>query len=301
HFKAEEKIKAFRDSETLANYSHPVVAKMETKPIEKPATKSRKNLPLILLVEDNEDIRTYVKESLEEQYRIIEAIDGQKGLEKALKEIPDLIIADISMPEMDGIEMCYQVKSDIKTSHIPVILLTARTSLIFKIDGMEKGADDYITKPFNMQILETRIKNLIESRALLKKKFATNFNLSPSGVVMNSMDEEFLSKVKSTIENNIDNSDFNVDQLASELFMSRMQLYRKLKALTGQSPLHTIVEIRLQRAVQLLKTKQYNISEITYMVGYSDLKSFRNQFKKKFGMSPREYNAKEMPTKEESL
>ena len=291
HFSKEEKIVGFQNSEKISNYVLPdealaaplLVEKLEVK------TVAKKDQPVVLLVEDNADIRAYLNENLETDYKIIQAKNGEEGLEKSLSEIPDLILADISMPKMDGIQMCQKVKTELTTSHIPVVLLTARTSLIFKIDGMENGADDYVTKPFNMQLLKTRIKNLIDSRSKLKEKFATNFDLSPSGVVMNSLDEQLLSQIKIVVEKNIDNSDFSVEQLAAALYLSRMQLYRKLKALTGKSPNKIIRGIRLQRAAQLLETKQYNVADVTYMVGYNDLKYFRDQFKKEFGKSPSEY------------
>lgn len=248
------------------------------------------NKPGILIVEDNPDVRAYLRENLEQDYKISEASDGQEGLEKALAEPPALILADIAMPRMDGIEMCARIKSNIVTCHVPVILLTARTSLIFKVDGLETGADDYVTKPFHMRLLITRIKNLIDSRNVLREHFAKNFDLSPSGVVLNSMDEKLLSQIKIVVEKHIDDSDFSVDQLASALQMSRMQLYRKLKSLTGKSPNHIIRSFRLLRAAQLLESGQYNVSDVTYLVGYNDLKSFRDQFKKEFGMSPSRYN-----------
>ncbi|KAA3636608.1 MAG: response regulator, partial [Bacteroidetes bacterium] len=246
--------------------------------------------PKILVVEDNPDVRDYLRENLEDHYKITEASDGQEGLEKALKDPPDLVLADIAMPRMDGIEMCSKIKSNIETCHVPVILLTARTSLVFKVDGLETGADDYVTKPFHMRLLEARIKNLIDSRSVLKQHFAKNFDLSPSGIVINSMDEKFLSQVKLIIDKHIDDSGFSVDQLASSLQMSRIQLYRKLKALTGKSPNKIIRSFRLKRAADLLKSGQYNVSDVTYLVGYNDLKSFRDQFKKEFGMSPSKYN-----------
>ncbi|MCB0589074.1 MAG: response regulator, partial [Phaeodactylibacter sp.] len=245
--------------------------------------------PLILLVEDNPDIRAYLRDNLEAHYRIIEASDGQEGLEKAIAEPPELIIADIAMPRMDGIEMCSRVKSNINTSHVPVILLTARTSLVFKVDGLETGADDYVTKPFHMRLLAARIKNLINSRRALRERFAKNFDLSPSALALNSVDEQFLSQVKTVVERHIDDSGFSVDRLAAALNMSRMQLYRKLKALTGKSPNRIIRNFRLKRAAQLLESGQYNVSDVTYMVGYNDLKSFRDQFKKEFGVPPSGY------------
>ena len=291
HFSDDEKIVNFQNSEKITNYILPDEksegSESNNQTVKNTSTNDDK--PLILIVEDNNDIRAYLSENLELEYKIIQASNGAEGLDKSLTKIPDLIIADISMPKMDGLEMCQKVKSEMRTSHIPIILLTARTSLIFKIDGMENGADDYVTKPFNMNLLKARIKNLIESRNQLKEKFAKNFDLSPSGVVMNSLDEQLLSKIKIIVEKNIDNSSFSVEQLASALYLSRMQLYRKLKALTGKSPNKVIRSIRLKRAAQLLETKQYNVADVTYMVGYNDLKYFRDQFKKEFGVSPSEY------------
>ena len=191
---------------------------------------------------------------------------------------------------MDGIEMCARVKSDIHTCHVPVILLTARTSLVFKVDGLETGADDYITKPFHLRLLAARIKNLIKSRQDLREHFSKTFDFSPSGLPLNSLDEQLLSQVKRIVEKHIDDSNFSVDQLASILNMSRVQLYRKLKSLTGKSPNQVIRGVRLKRAAQLLETGQYNVSDVTYMVGYNDLKSFRDQFKKEFGVCPSGYN-----------
>ena len=298
HFSEDEKIPGFQDSENISHYlAADKIAdehqedKLGSIPLAAPAPllEAEQERPTLLVVEDNPDIRAYLRENLEAKYQIEEAENGKEGLEKALSSLPDLILADIAMPVMDGIEMCGKIKSDINTSHIPVILLTARTSLIFKVDGLETGADDYITKPFNMRLLSIRIKNLVQSRRKLKDTFANNYDLSPSGVVMNELDDKFLSQVKLVIENNIDDSNFSVEQLAGALFMNRMQLYRKLKALTGKSPNKIIRSFRLQRAAQLLETKQYNVSDVTYMVGYNDLKSFREQFKKEFGRSPSEY------------
>lgn len=245
--------------------------------------------PLILLVEDNADIRAYLRENLGGDYRISEASDGQEGLEKALIEPPALIVADIAMPRMDGIEMCAKIKSNIETSHVPVILLTARTSLVFKVDGLETGADDYITKPFHMRLLAARIRNLINSRKALHEHFSKTIDLNPSALAINSLDEQLLAQIKIVVERHIDDSDFSVEQFASKLNMSRMQLYRKLKSLTGKSPNQIIRSFRLKRAAQLLENGQFNVSDVTYMVGYNDLKSFREQFKKEFGVSPSRY------------
>ena len=260
-------------------------------PVSKEAlpTKNTETKPLVLIVEDNPDIRSYLRDNLEQAYRISEAADGQEGLEKTLSNTPDLIIADIAMPRMDGIEMCRKVKSNVETSHVPVILLTARTSLVFQVDGLETGADDYVTKPFHMRLLATRIKNLISSRQSLRERFSKTYDLSPSGIVLNSLDEQLLSQIKTVVERHIDDSDFSVDQLAKSLNMSRAKQYRKIKALTGKSPNEIIIGFRLKRAVQLLESKQYNISDVAYMVGYNDVKSFREQFKKEYGVTPSGY------------
>lgn len=301
HFSPAEKIQDFKDSEQIEAYREKSFALPQadqrgdghSDAQNTPQPAKAKPTSTLLIVEDNSDIRTYLKEHLAVHYIIREAADGQAGWDEAQANPPDLILADIAMPRMDGIELCAKVKSSIHTSHIPVVLLTARTSLIYQLDGLETGADDYITKPFNMQVLSARIKNLIATRKELQQRFAQSFDLSPSGVVMNSLDEQLLSRIKLLIERHIDNADFTVEQMADALHMSRMQLYRKIKALTDFSPQQLIRHFRLQRAAQLLETGQYNVSEVTYMVGYNDLKSFRSQFKKVFGVSPSGYETKD--------
>lgn len=243
----------------------------------------------LLLVEDNEDIRSLLSDHLEAAFHIIEARDGQEGLTFAREHQPDLVIADISMPVMDGIQMCEQVKSDVTTSHIPIILLTARTSLVYRVEGLERGADDYMTKPFNLQLLTARINNLIESRKKLREKFSHTLVLDDSEVTLNSLDEEFIKRMKVVLEENLSNSEFSVEMLADSLHVSRMQLYRKTKGLIGDSPVKIIRKFRLEMATKLLSNKQYNVSEVTFMVGYNDLKSFREQFKKEYGVSPSAY------------
>ncbi|MFN7118251.1 MAG: response regulator, partial [Saprospiraceae bacterium] len=245
--------------------------------------------PHLLIVEDNADIRNYIKANLRADYDVTEAADGVEALEKARETPPDLILSDITMPRMDGIEFCRHIKSDILTSHIPVVLLTARTSMVYKIDGLETGADDYITKPFSMQLLKVRIKNLIHIRQTLREKFSKTFDLSPSAVTVTSLDEEFLQRILDIVEHHLDDSEFSIDCLAKKMAMSRMQLYRKIKALTNETPNTLIRTIRLKRAAQLLATHQYNISEVAYQVGFSDLKYFRERFKEQFGVIPSEY------------
>ncbi|MCB0534575.1 MAG: response regulator [Saprospiraceae bacterium] len=243
----------------------------------------------ILLVEDNADIRSYLREHLEHEYKISEASNGVEALTVALEHAPDLVLTDISMPEMDGIDLCRRLKTDVHTSHIPVVLLTARTSLIHKMDGLETGADDYLTKPFNLHLLMLRIRNLIEIREKLRDKFSKSFDLSPSGVTVTSLDEEFLQRLIQVVEAHMDENEFSIDDLAREIAMSRIQLYRKLKALTGTTPNNFIRSIRLKRAAQLLSTGQFNVSEVAYKVGFTDLKYFRERFREHFGIVPSEY------------
>lgn len=291
HFSDDEKISGFQNSERISQYVMPPITENGRNSLHDLFDKgfADRDKPAVLIVEDNADIRDYLRENLEAFFQVAEAVDGIEGWEKAEEKSPDLILADISMPRMDGIELCEKVKSNIATSHIPIILLTARTSLVFKIDGLETGADDYITKPFNMRLLATRIKNLIESRKNLQEKFSQNMGLNPNEVTMNSLDEKFLSQIKVVLEKNLGNASFSVENLAESINMSRMQMYRKLKSLTGHTPNKIIRSYRLKKAAQLLKTGHYNVSEVTYMVGYNDLKSFREQFKKEFGVNPSGY------------
>ncbi|MEN9415292.1 MAG: hypothetical protein RLZ62_1596, partial [Bacteroidota bacterium] len=188
-------------------------------------------------------------------------------------------------------ELTKRLKSGVETSHIPIILLTARTSLIFKIDGLELGADDYITKPFNLKLLQLRVRNLIESRLQLREKFARNMaSLDPeSGVLaFTDIDQAFLQSVEQIVDQHLSNPDFSVDDLAGHLFMNRKQLYRKVKALTNQTPNEYIRSIRLQRAARLLKTRKFTIAEVTYQVGFQDLKYFRERFRDFYGVNPSE-------------
>ena len=183
------------------------------------------------------------------------------------------------------------IKENIKTSHIPVILLTARTSLIFKVEGLESGADDYVTKPFDPKVLELKVRNIIRSRQALKKEFLDNevLDIEPKRVTLTSRDEAFISQALENIEKNMSNSEYTVEDLGRATGMSRMQLYRKLKALTGQSANEFIRTIRLKRAAQLLEQDELTVAEVTYEVGFSDLPYFRNCFKKQFGVPPSQY------------
>jgi signal transduction histidine kinase/ligand-binding sensor domain-containing protein/DNA-binding response OmpR family regulator len=258
------------------------------------ASDIREQLPRILIVEDNTDMRTYIKQSLQENYHIIEASDGIEGLKKGMENIPDLIVSDVMMPGIDGITLCKNLKQNIYTSHIPVILLTAKADLESRIEGLETGADEYLSKPFNSYELQVRTRNLIRSREILRERFTKSQKLvlEPKEISITSLDEKFLKNVLQIIEKNMGVSEFRVESLGKELEMDPMAVYRKLKALTGQTAVEFIRTIRLKRAAQLLKQQKLTVAEVTYNVGFNDLQYFRTCFKKQFGVSPSEYMAR---------
>lgn len=242
----------------------------------------------ILTIDDNDDIRTYLKESLSVDYTVYEAQNGKEGIEKALKLLPSIIICDVMMEGIDGIEVCSTLKSNVNTSHIPIILLTAKEGVENKIEGFEKGADAYITKPFSLKLLKARILNLIEQRNLLKQKI-NKLNINLSSIGPTSIDEKFLNRLISIMEENMSDSTFLVNELAESLGMSHDQLYRKIKVLTGLSANKFVRTIRLRKAAKLIGTKKYNIAEVLYEVGFSSPSYFSKCFKDKFGVVPSEY------------
>jgi hypothetical protein len=243
----------------------------------------------LLVVEDNLDIRNYIVELLSDEFTILQASDGKEGLEIALEKSPDLIISDVMMPIMDGIELTHILKSNVNTSHIPVILLTARASFMNQMEGFETGADDYITKPFNESLLRARIKNILKNRSLLHTKFHSEDSNDVSEFVKNKKDQEFLESLGQFIEKNIDSDNLSVNLVAKELGMSHSVLYKKLKTITGLSLVEYMRDYRLKKAKQLLKTKQFTINEVCYQVGYSDRKYFSKLFKERFGNPPTFY------------
>ena len=243
----------------------------------------------VLLVEDNPDMRLYIRDCLNSQFKILEASDGESGFETATAEIPDIIISDLMMPKIDGIELCNLLKNDERTSHIPIILLTALSSVEDRILGLETGADDYIAKPFNRNELIARVKNLTEQRKLLRERFRKEVKIQPKDIAITSADEKFLNNLISFIENNIADPDLNVDSLIEQINLSRSQLHRKLKALTGLSTTEFIRIIRLKRAAQLLEQHHGTIAETVYAVGFNSLSYFSKCFQKQFNMTPKEY------------
>ncbi len=259
--------------------------------VEESPKRAGDDLPVILVAEDNHDMREFICEYLITNYRVIEACNGEEALDAANENIPDVIVSDIIMPKMNGYELCEKVKSDERTSHIPVILLTAKVSGESTERGFELGADYYVTKPFNPKLLELRIKNILKTRDQLRNQLGggTDLSLEPKDLKIPSKDQEFLKKAIACVEENLSNSDFGVDDLYRELGLSRTQLYRKLKGLVGQSANEFIRSFRLKRAAQLLKQQEMTISEVTYHVGFNDLQYFRYCFKKQFGSNPSEY------------
>ncbi|MGA9294875.1 MAG: ATP-binding protein [Ignavibacteriaceae bacterium] len=244
---------------------------------------------IVLIVEDNPDVRAYLREQTENEYTVIEASNGEEGILKAQENIPDLIITDVMMPKMDGYKFSLEIRKDEKTSHIPIIMLTAKAGFDDKIEGLETGIDAYLTKPFSAKELRVRIKNLIIRRKELRKKFSRSTIIKPSEVSAVSADQEFLQKTLKVIEAHFESEHFSVEKLAEEVNMSISQLNRKLNALIDQPAGQLIRSLRLQRAADLLKQNTGSIAEICYQVGFNDQAYFSRSFKKQFGHSPSEY------------
>jgi signal transduction histidine kinase/DNA-binding NarL/FixJ family response regulator len=244
----------------------------------------------VLVVEDNESLRTYLRQIFNRNYRVFTAADGKEGLSVALREIPELIISDVMMPDKDGFQFCEDIKRNELTSHIPVILLTARTDNDSILEGLHLGADDYIPKPFDIDILEARMQNLIENRKALRKSFAGKLALRPKSPEVVSADDRFLKKAMDTIEKFIGDSSFTVESMSAEIGVSSIQLYRKMKALTDMTPNDFIRNMRLIRASDLLAKKAGNVAEVAYQTGFNNLSYFSKCFREKFGVPPSEFN-----------
>lgn len=251
----------------------------------------RSNKPLLLLVEDNLDFRHFLKERLSPSFKIIEAVNGVEGWEFVSKYIPDLVISDVMMPIMDGNELCAKIKADQRTSHIPVILLTAQSAEQHLLAGFESGADQFVSKPFSFSVLEYRIASLLKQRHKLQQSFSRKIDVNPSEIAVTSIDEKFVNTALQFVEKNIDNTKLSVEDLSRELDISRVHLYRKVSAITGKSPSDFIRSIRLKRAAQLLATGKLSIAEVAYQVGFSNPKYFTKCFKAEFDMIPSAYIA----------
>jgi DNA-binding response OmpR family regulator len=254
---------------------------------------------LVLLIEDNEDLRIYLKENLEAEYQVVVAENGKVGLEKALELIPDLILSDMMMPQMDGFTLCTKIREDQRTSHIPFILLTARTTIESKLEGLELGADEYMTKPFNIKEIKVRMKNLLEQRKNLRKSFSREVTIQPKNISVTSVDERFLNQALQIVEDHLSDEQFSVERFAEEIGMSRKNLLRKIKAMTDQSVNEFIRNFRLNRAAQLLEAKAGSVSEVAYKVGFNNLSYFSKCFKEVFGQLPNEYSGRKAMIDEE--
>jgi len=253
-------------------------------------SKSEDEPPLVLIVEDHADIRLHLREKLEDSFRIMEANDGIVGLDKAIENIPDLILTDLMMPRMDGVEMCNKIKTDERTSHIPVIMLTAKAEEEDKLAGLEIGADAYIIKPFSIKEVKVRARKLIEQRNKLRDRFSREITLEPKDSAVTSVDEKFLQNTITVIEEYLKDNKFDVRMLQDEVGMSRMQLFRKLKALTGQTPSEFIRSIRLRRAAKLFEQNYGNVAQVAYEVGFNNLSYFAKCFKELFKVAPSDYS-----------
>jgi signal transduction histidine kinase/CheY-like chemotaxis protein len=253
-------------------------------------------MPLLLLVEDNADLRAYVRQHLEGQYRVVESENGRQGLDVALRKVPDLIVTDWMMPDMNGLELCEKVKTDERTSHIPVIMLTALATQENKLQGLETGADEYLTKPFDARELQLRVRNLIETRRRLRERFGKGGEGLPSGVAPSSVDEKLLQRILTITEAHLASPDFGPEEFAHEVGMSRMQLHRKLTALTGQSTSDFLRTLRLKRAAAMLTARVGNVSEVAFAVGFNSLAYFSKCFREQYGVPASEYAAQHTGT-----
>ena len=289
----------WEDSETDTSSAATI---MEALPITKPEsvtvsfpvreeTGGEEGTSVILLVEDHEEVRQFIREHLGPECRVLEAGNGREGLNVAMEEIPDLIISDVMMPEMDGFALCQALKADEKTSHIPVILLTARAGEESRIEGFQTGADDYLAKPFSPRELQVRVANLIQSRRELRKRFSSEMLLQPRGVVVTSASAAFLTRVMDVIEAHLGDEKFGVQTLSEKIGMTQRQLSRKLNALADQAPNEFIRSFRLHRSRQLIEQEAGTVSEIAYRVGFNSLSYFSKCFKDQFGVLPSELKA----------
>lgn len=291
HLKAEQILDSFRDSEQIDHYVLEQTDGQEELSIRKEAAHETEPDQIMLIVEDNMDVRQFVCSMFEKDFQLFEAADGEEGKAKAFEIIPDIIISDVMMPKLDGISLCSTLKNDPRTSHIPVILLTARTPLVFRIEGIETGADDYVTKPFSMSYLKSRVQNLIVNRIRIKENYKKELILQPQKLTITSPDEKFLKDLLQFIEVNIGNSELNVEDIGKEVGMSRSNLYRKVKALTGLTIVEFIRSLKMKRAAQLLSESDLQVNEIAYMVGFQDVDYFRKCFKDEFKVTPSKYGS----------
>jgi YesN/AraC family two-component response regulator len=246
---------------------------------------------LLLIVEDNLDLRKYMREILEDQFEVITARDGAEAWEVVQRDLPDLVISDVMMPHMNGLELTAHIKKDLKTCHIPVVLLTAKTSVENKLEGLEAGADSYIPKPFNERHLMIRVRKLLEMRNRINEHYKEHLSFSEIENPVGRMDQRFLDKTAKLIEDHINDQAFGVEELSREIGMSRVHLYRKVKQITGFSVSDYVRSVKLRVAKQLIRNGKMNISEVAYASGFSNPSYFTKCFKSQFNQSPSEYQS----------
>lgn len=260
------------------------------------------NKDIMLIVEDNSELRQFLRNIFSTDYHVVEAANGEEGKEKAFRYVPDIIISDVMMPVKDGFQMMQELRGDITTSHIPLILLTAKTAIESKLEGLEYGADDYITKPFSATYLKARVKNILQRKLKIqqayreklldtgvKSKEETSEDNEPQVPEMSPSDKRFMDKLIELMESRIDNSDLVVDDLVKEMAVSRSVFFKKLKTLTGLAPVEFIKEVRINKAIKLIESGEFSITQVAYMVGINDPRYFSKCFKQKIGMTPSEY------------
>ncbi|WP_282148804.1 hybrid sensor histidine kinase/response regulator transcription factor [Algibacter lectus] len=292
HLTDDEIITNFKFSDDVSQYTNQLnenAITIEDDITEQPSSGEK---PTILLVEDHKPLRKFMKSILKNEYHILEAENGKTALKAAQTEKIDIIISDVVMPKMAGTELCKHIKKDIRTSHIPIILLTSRSALIYKLEGLESGADDYLSKPFDVNEFKLRIRNQLETRNRLKQKLTSSDTLIQNDVIVTSIDEKLYKKALQIIENNIGNEDFDIPFFCSELAVSRTMLFIKIKAWTNFTPNEFIQHFRMQRAAQLLEQGKLNISQVSYKVGFKNPKYFSKCFQKKFSETPTQYSNK---------
>ena len=288
HFKPEELVVGNRDTDSIENYFlNDIVPSSTINDLS--ALKNQ----TILIVEDNIEIRNYMLELLKKNCSVLEAENGEQGYEIAMTELPDLIISDIMMPIMDGITLTRKLKSDIRTSHIPIILLTARVSVMHQKEGFETGADDYVTKPFNEDLLLSRINNLLRTRALLRQKFEAGGLALPEDFNLNKTDKQFLEKIIEITKQHIDSDALSATFISQEMGMSHSVVYKKIKAITGLTFIDFVRDYKLKTAKKLIEEYNLTVAEASYHIGYSDKKYFSKLFKQRFGRNPSEFYKKE--------
>jgi DNA-binding response OmpR family regulator len=278
-----------QEVELIEESLYPVLPRTESKPVENKLPDENEEGALVLIVDDDHDFCLYLKDELSSDYRVIIAGSGEAALDKSGEYLPDLIISDVRMPKMDGFSLCRSLKSNEKTNHIPVILLTSQTREDQQLDGFDCGADDYIIKPFDVILLRKRMANLLDSRKKLKERFSHEIYLQPSNVTITSEDERFLLNVFQVVEAHLEDSEYTISQLGRDVGLSRVQLYRKIKTLADITPNDLLKNFRLKRAAQLLRESHLTVFEIAYRVGYKDPSYFCKCFKQNYHRSPTEY------------